>query len=203
MRDQILKAAGKSPALEAFAGQQQGMRDQILKAVGKSSALETFTGQSRKWQEQVLKAADTSSALDSFSAQQRDRHRHLLAAVGKSPALEQAFRNWKMTLPSGLADQMAVFQAGLLADMASAAPVEVVDEEQGEVWFGAESWSRLYFEMVTILKCAELMTAGMTAAKGGLGAPIPAAVLYLLFMFIAAGELAAHLAKDALVDVDD
>jgi len=43
----------------------------------------------------------------------------------------------------------------------------------------------------------------MTVAKEGLGAPIPAAVLYLLYMFIAAGELAAHFAKDAVADADD
>ena len=115
--------------------------------------------------------------------------------------MEQAFRSWEINLPPGIADQMAFFQAGLLADFASIAPVEV--SEEGEVWFGAESWSRLLFEMVAILKCAELMTAGMLAAKEGLGAPIPSAVMYLLYMFVAAGELAAHFAKDALDGTDE
>jgi len=169
-------------------------------ATGRSPALAKLTGHNREWRDKVLQMVDASSILDSWSAQRQDRYRQLLAAVGNSAALDQAFKNWTIALPPGVADQMAAFQARLLANMASAAPAELVDEEQGEVWFGAESWSRLYFEMVTILRCAELMTAGMFAAKEGLGAPIPPAVLYLLYMFIAAGELAAHLAKDALPD---
>jgi hypothetical protein len=199
-RDRILKAAYRSPVLEAVAGQQKALNDQILKTARKP-ALEMLTGQSHQWRDRILEAFDASSILDSFSAQHRVRHQELLASIGKSSVLEQAFRGWKVNLPPGLADQMAFFQAGLLADLASTAPVEV--SEEGEVWFGAESWSRLHFEMVAILKCAELMTTGMLAAKGGLGAPIPSTVMYLLCMFIAAGELAAHFAKDALDNANE
>jgi hypothetical protein len=98
---------------------------------------------------------------------------------------------------------MATFQTGLLADIASRIPADATEDEANEVWFGAESWARLIWEMVTILKCAELMTAGMTAAKAKLGAPFPDGVLYLLWIFIAAGELAAHFAKDAFDPEDD
>jgi hypothetical protein len=200
-RDRILTMAYGSPALEAFAGRRGALSDQILKSARSSPALEMLTGQSHQWRGRIFEALDKSSVLDSFTAQHRTRHQELLASIGKSSAMEQAFRSWKTSFPPGLADQMAVFQAGLLADWASTAPDEVSEEEK--VWFGAESWSRLHFEMVAILKCAELMTAGMVAAKEGLGAPIPSAVMYLLYMFIAAGELAAHFAKDALVDADE
>jgi hypothetical protein len=200
-RDRILNMAYGSPVLEAFTGRQGAFSDQILKTARSSPALEMFTGQSHQWRGKIFEALDKSSVLDSFTAQHRARHQELLASIGKSSAMEHAFKNWKINFPPGLADQMAVFQAGLLADWASTAPVEV--SEEGEVWFGAESWSRLLFEMVVILKCAELMTAGMFAAKEGLGAPIPSAVMYLLYMFIAAGELAAHFAKDALDDAGE
>jgi hypothetical protein len=66
-----------------------------------------------------------------------------------------------------------------------------------EVWLGADSWARLVWEMVAILKCAKLMTAGMTGAKMELNAPFPTGVIYLLAIFIAAGELAAHFAQPA------
>ncbi|MDX6589777.1 MAG: hypothetical protein QOI84_1051, partial [Solirubrobacterales bacterium] len=91
----------------------------------------------------------------------------------------------------------------MLADIASWMPGDAVEDEADEVWFGAESWARLVWEMVTILKCAELMTAGMIGAKAKLGAPFPDGVLYLLAIFIAAGELAAHFAKDAFDSEDD
>jgi hypothetical protein len=199
-QEQIVASFAKSPALEAVAKQHQETRGQILKTVGKQPALAAIAGQQREWQEQMLKAFKAPSGLSSLNSQQQERHRQLVASIGKSPAIEEAFRNWKVTLPPGLADQMANFQTGLLADIASSVPVGAVDDGSDEVWFGAESWSRLVWEMVTILKCAELTASGMVTAKYGLGAPIPSMVIYLLAMFIAAGELAAHLAEDAFED---
>jgi hypothetical protein len=201
-REEMLAAFAKSPALEAFNSQHQKTREQLLAAVGKSPALMAFTGRQREWQEQMLKAFNASSVLASLDLQQRERHRQLVESIGKSSAIQQAFANWKVTLPPGLVDQMATFQAGLLADIASRIPADATEDEANEVWLGAESWARLVWEMVTILKCAELMTAGMTAAKAKLGAPFPDGVLYLLWIFVAAGELAAHFARDAFSEDD-
>jgi hypothetical protein len=200
LREQILASFAKAPALEAFAAQHQKTREQLLAAVGRSPALAAITGRQHEWQDQMLKAFEASSVLDSLNLQQQERHRQLVEAIGMSPAIEQAFANWKVTLAPGLVDQMAAFQTGVLADIAARIPDYAVEDEADEVWFGAESWARLVWEMVTILKCAELMTAGMTAAKAKLGAPFPDGVLYLLWIFIAAGELAAHFAKDAFED---
>jgi hypothetical protein len=189
--------------VEAFAEQHQKTRKQILATVGKSPALAAIIGHQREWQEQMLKTFEASAALSSLSFQQQERHRQLVEAIGNSPAIEQAFANWKVTLSPGLLGQMVTFQSELLVDIASRIPPDAIEDETDEVWFGADSWARLVWEMVAILKCAELMTAGMTAAKAKLGAPFPDGVLYLLWIFIAAGELAAHFANDAFSSEED
>ncbi|MFL5897700.1 MAG: hypothetical protein ACJ76D_04460 [Solirubrobacterales bacterium] len=195
-RDLILASFAKSPVSEAFAAQHQRTRDQLLSVVGKSPALAAITGRQHEWRDQILKAFKASSVFDSLNLQQQERHRQLVEAIGKSPALEQVFANWKVTLPPGLVNQMAVFQIGMLTDIAAPIP-DTVEGEADKVWFGAESWARLVWEMVAILKCVELMTAGMTGAKMELNAPTPRGVIYLLAIFIAAGELAAHFAQPA------
>jgi hypothetical protein len=201
-RQQILEGFGKSPTVDLLMGQRQTMVDQILKSTGSSPILEIATGQSRQWRDQILKSLNASSALNLFGG--RDRQlQQIVATMGQSSAMELAYRSWKVSLPIGIANQMAAFQADLLVDLASGTQGDGAADDEGEVWFGAESWSRLLFEMVAILRCAELMTTGLVTAKEGLGAPVPAAVLYLLYMFIAAGELAAHFAKDALAGIDD
>jgi hypothetical protein len=202
-RDLLLGSFAKSPAVEAFAAQHQKTRDQILSAVGKSPALAAITGRQHEWQDQILKALKASSVLDSLNLRQQERHRQLVEALGRSPAIEQAFTNWKVTLPPGLVDQMVAFQTRMLADIAARIPDDTVADEPDEVWFGADSWARLVWEMVAILKCAELMTAGMTGAKMELNAPIPSGVIYLLAIFIAAGELAAHFAQPAAKRKDE
>jgi hypothetical protein len=196
-REELLVSFSKSPALEAVISQNQQIRERALLAVGKSLALEAFTSRSTEWREQILRSARTSGLLDSLNSRQQEFQDQLLASIDTSRAMERMYRNWKLRLPSGLAEQMVSYQARLIADFASETQVGVVDEESTEAWFGAESWDRLVWEMVTILKCAELMAAGMTAAKAKLGAPFPDAILYLLWIFIAAGELAAHLTKGA------
>lgn len=197
-RKQILASVAKSSAL-AFTGQQEMMRDRILEAARRSQVFTAFNEPSREWRDQILKNVDMSSLL---GAHQHERLRQLIVSCMKSPAMEQAFQSWKLNLPLGFAEQMATYQAGLLANFASEVPADAAEGESGDAWFGAESWSRLVWEMVTILKCAELMTAGMVTAKYGMNAPIPGMALYLLGMFIAAGELAAHFAEDAF-DGDD
>ncbi|HET7485464.1 MAG TPA: hypothetical protein VFJ64_08820, partial [Solirubrobacterales bacterium] len=177
------------------------LRKQMLASIGRSPALESLTTLNSGWRDQILESAKAAGIFDSLTVGHQERYAQLLASIGKSPVMEQAFKDWKLKLPEGLVEQMAAYQAGLLADLASAVPVEA-DDEESDVWFGAESWSRLVWEMVTILKCAELMTAGMVTAKYGMDAPIPSMVLYLLGMVIAAGELAAHFAEDAF-DGDD
>lgn len=200
---QMLTSTVRSLALEAVTNQRRQLHEQMNAAIGKSPALESMTTLSAGWREQILKSARAAGLYDTFTARNHERYSQLLASIGRSPAMEQAFKNWKLKLPEGLAEQMAAYQAGLLADLTSTIPAEADDDEVDKVWFGAESWSRLVWEMVTILKCAELITTGMTAARAELDAPFPDGVLYLLWIFIAAGELAAHFAKDAFGSEND
>ncbi len=191
--DTVLKAVRDSGVMGAFGGQ----NDTVLKAIADSGVLGAFGGQNGKWLEQVRSTFDNSAVLASFGAQQKERHRELLAAVGGSPAIELAFRTWQVTMPPGMAERMAEFQGRVLAEAAVGSPPLADKETLAEPWFGEESWSKLVFHMVAVLKCAEMITAGMTGAKMGLNAPIPSGVLYLLAIVLAAGELAAHFAEPA------
>jgi hypothetical protein len=189
--DKLLKAFSNSGVMDAYGGS----NDKPAKAIRSSGVMDSFTaGQNGKWLEYVRGTLNSSTLFASFGAQQQERHRQLLAAVGKSPAIEQAFHAWKVTLPPGVAEQMADFQSRVLAEAAIESPPFVDEESVAEPWLGEESWFRLVFHMVAVLKCVELVTAPMTGAKMGLKAPIPSGVLYLLAIFIAAGELAAHFA---------
>lgn len=198
--DIILKAIGGSGVFDTYAAKSS---DRILKAAGRSRTFETFTGQNGMWLGQVQKTMGDSAFFASFGPHQLGRHRQLLAAVGKSPAIENAFRSWKVTLPVGMAEQMANFQSRILADVVIELPPFIDEEDSDQPWFGEESWSRLVFHMVAILKAAELMTAGMAGAKMELHAPVPSGVIYLLGIFIAAGELAAHFAEPAAKGRDE
>lgn len=197
--DKLLKAIRGSGVMDAYSGS----NDSILKAIRGSGVMDSFSGQTGKWLEYVRSTFDSSALFASFGAQEEARHRQLLAAVGRSPAIEQAFRVWQVTLPPGMAEQMADFQNRVLAEAAIESPPHAYEGNFVEPWFGEESWSRLVFHMVALLKCAELVTAGMAGAKMGLNAPIPSGVLYLLAVFIAAGELAAHFAEPAAKRTDE
>lgn len=192
--DTILKAIGGSGLFDVYTRKSSAT---ILKAIGGSGALEAFTGRNGKWLEQVQKTVENSAFFAPFGAQQKERHHQLLAAVGKSPAIEQAFRSWKVTLPPGMAERMASYQARVLADVIVDSPPYVGEDGFGAPWFGEESWSQMVFHLIAILRCAEWLMAAMVAARGGLKAPIPMAVLYLLGLAIATGELAAHFAEPA------
>ncbi len=180
-----------------------GQDERLLETLKGTGVFDAFTGQSGKWLEQVRKTFDSTALFASLGFEQQERHRQLLAAVGGSPAIEEAFRTWQVTFPPGVAERMADFQSRVLAEAAAESSPDLAEEAYNGPWFGEESWSRLVFHMVAVLKCAELATAGMTGAKMGLRAPIPSGVLYLLAIVLAVGELAAHFAEPAAQRLDE
>jgi hypothetical protein len=110
-----------------------------------------------------------------------------------------------INVPLGFYKSLRVYEDGLLsryaagvvaeAEGVAAESIDVDLDEDGAVWFGAESWSALVWELVTILKVLELTTTGMWAAKGLLKAPVPIGILYVTSVALVAGELAGRLAE--------
>ncbi len=116
-------------------------------------------------------------------------------------------------VPAGFYESLRLYEDGLFSRLAAgvvaeaeavaADDAEVAVDENDVVWLGAESWTVLVWELLTILKALELVTAGMWVARGAFKAPVSSSALYLASMALVAGEFAGRFAERKAKQLDD